>query len=89
MFHELTNENLRAAHDAAVLLYSSHRALGIDVIAIKLDTLRVDIALELSNRGVPVTPPGDGGPAGARASVEPRAPQGWGSDRGCGGGDCM
>jgi hypothetical protein len=89
MFHELTNENLRAAHDAAAILYSSHRALGIDVIAIKLDTLRVDIALELSDRGVPVTPPGDGGPAGARASVEPSAPQGRDSDRGCGGGDCM
>jgi hypothetical protein len=36
--------------------YDSHRALGLDVLAVKLATLRVDIAMELENRGMPLTP---------------------------------
>ena len=56
MFNSLTDETLRAAHDAARLLYDNHRALGLDPTAIKLDTLRVDIAAELENRGKPATP---------------------------------
>jgi hypothetical protein len=55
MFADLTNETLRAAHDAARLLYDNHRALGLDPAAIKLDTLRVDIAVELEDRGKPAT----------------------------------
>jgi hypothetical protein len=39
-------------------------ALGLDVLAVKLDTLRVDIAVELENRGKPLTP-ADGQPAPA------------------------
>jgi hypothetical protein len=50
MFDGLTDETLRAAQDAARLLYDNHRALGLDPAAIKLDTLRVDIAVELENR---------------------------------------
>ena len=50
MFDSLTDETLRAAHDAARLLYDNHRALGLDPTAIKLDTLRVDIAVQLGNR---------------------------------------
>jgi hypothetical protein len=68
MFDSLGDEKLRAAHDAARLLYDNHRALGLDPAAIKLDTLRVDIAAELENRGKlarPATPPVDGTPAGA------------------------
>ena len=55
MFDSVADETLRAAHDAARLLYDNHRALGLDPLAIKLDTLRVDIAAELENRGKPVT----------------------------------
>ena len=56
MFDFLSSETLRAAHDAARLLYDNHQALGLDPQAIKLDTLRVDICAELENRGEPVTP---------------------------------
>ena len=65
MFDSLTDEKLRAAHDAAQLLYDNHRALGLDPGAIKLDTLRGDIAVELENRGKPVTSAAGGAPAGA------------------------
>jgi hypothetical protein len=55
MFDSLTDGTLRAAHDAARLLYDNHRALGLDPLAIiKLDTLRVDITVELENRGKPI-----------------------------------
>ena len=64
MFDSLSDEKLRAAHDAAQLLYDNHRALGLDVLAVKLDTLRVDLTVELENRGKPVTPAADA-PAGA------------------------
>jgi hypothetical protein len=64
MFDSLTDETLRAAHDAARLLYDNHRALGLDPTAIKLDTLRVDIAVELENRGKPTTPAAGDTPAG-------------------------
>jgi len=50
MFDGLSDETLRAAHDAARLLYDNHDALGLDPAVIKLDTLRVDIAMELENR---------------------------------------
>jgi hypothetical protein len=62
MFDSLNDATLRAAHDAARLLYDNHRALGLDPQAIKLDTLRVDIAVELENRGKPVTTADDAGP---------------------------
>lgn len=62
MFDGLTDETLRAAQDAARLLYDNHRALGLDPTAIKLDTLRADIAVELETRGKPVTPPAGGQP---------------------------
>jgi hypothetical protein len=65
MFDSLGDEKLRAAHDAARLLYDNHRALGLDVLAVKLDTLRVDLAVELENRGKPVAPMAGGAPAGA------------------------
>ena len=55
MFDSLNDDKLRAAHDAARLLCENDRALGLDPLAIKLDTLRVDIAVELENRGKPVT----------------------------------
>jgi hypothetical protein len=55
MFDSLSDQALRAAHDAARLLYDNHRALGLDVLAVKLDTLRVDLAVELENRGKPLT----------------------------------
>jgi hypothetical protein len=61
MFETVADETLRAAHDAARLLYDNHRALGLDPSAIKLDTLRADIAVELENRAKPTagdTPPG-------------------------------
>ncbi len=58
MFDSLNDQALRAAHDAARLLYDNHRALGLGVLAVKLDTLRVDIAVELENRGRPLTPAG-------------------------------
>ena len=64
MFDSLTDETLHAAHDAARLLYDNHRALGLDPTVIKLDTLRVDIAVELENRGKPATPAVGGTPAG-------------------------
>jgi hypothetical protein len=57
MFDSLSDEKLRAAHYAALLLYDNHRALGLDVLAVKLDTLRVDLAVELENRGKPLAPP--------------------------------
>jgi hypothetical protein len=65
MFDSLNDQALRAAHDAARLLYDNHRALGLDVLAIKLDTLRVDLAVELENRGKPLTraPGSRAGPA--------------------------
>jgi hypothetical protein len=66
MFDSLSDETLRAAHDAAQLLYDNHRALGLDLSAIKLDTLRADIAVELENRGKPATPTVGDPPAGAR-----------------------
>jgi hypothetical protein len=56
MFDSLTDETLRSTHDAAHLLYDNHRTLGLDPLAIKLDTLRVDIAVELENRGKPIGP---------------------------------
>lgn len=59
MFDSLSDEKLRAAHDAAQLLYDNHRALGLDVLAVKLDTLRVDVAVELENRGKPLAPAGE------------------------------
>ena len=65
MFDSLSDQKLRAAHDAAQLLYDNHRELGLDPAAIKLDTLRVDIAMELENRGGPVTRAAGGAPAGA------------------------
>ena len=62
MFDSLTDETLRAAQDAARLLYDNHRALGLEItLAIKLDTLRVDIAAELEDRGKPAV---GGTPAG-------------------------
>jgi hypothetical protein len=64
MFDGLTDETLRAAHDAARLLYDNHRALGLDPAVIKLDTLRVDIAAELENRGKSATPAPGGTSAG-------------------------
>jgi hypothetical protein len=65
MFDGLTDETLRAAHDAARLLYDNHRALGLDPTAIKLDTLSADIAAELEKRGKPATPAAGDTPAGA------------------------
>ena len=64
MFDSLSDEKLRAAHDAAQLLYDNHRALGLDQAVIKLDTLRVDIAAELETRGKAATPAAGGTPAG-------------------------
>ncbi len=64
MFDSLSDETLRAAHDAARLLYDNHRALGLDPTAIKLDTLSADIAVELENRGKPAAPAAGGTPAG-------------------------
>jgi len=64
MFDSLTDETLHAAHDAALLLYDNHDALGLDPAVIKLDTLRVDIAVELENRGKPSAPAADGTSAG-------------------------
>jgi hypothetical protein len=63
MFDSLTDDTLRAAHDAARLLYDNHRALGLGPLAIKLDTMRVDITVELENRGKPVTPASQDEPA--------------------------
>ena len=67
MFDSLADETLHAAHDAARLLYDNHRALGLDPVAIKLDTLSADITLELENRGkvTPATPPPGSTTAGA------------------------
>jgi hypothetical protein len=69
VFDSLSSETLRAAHDAARLLYDNHQALGLDPQAIKLDTLRVDICVALENRGELVTPATTGEPA----RVEDRA----------------
>jgi hypothetical protein len=55
VFDTLSNDTLRAAHDAARLLYANHQALRLDP-AIKLDTLAGDICVELENRGDPVAP---------------------------------
>jgi hypothetical protein len=65
MFDSLSDEAPRAARDAARLLYVNHRALGLDPVAIKLDTLSADIAVELENRSRPTTPAASGTPAGA------------------------
>jgi hypothetical protein len=65
MFDGLTDETLRAAQDAARLLYDNHRALGLEPAAIKLDTLRVDIIVELENRAKSATPAVGDTPAGA------------------------
>jgi hypothetical protein len=65
MFDSLNDEKLRAAHDAARLLYDNHRALGLNPTAIKLDTLRADIAAELENRSKPVASAAGDTPAGA------------------------
>lgn len=64
MFDSLRSDTLHAAHDAARLLYGNHRALGLDPQAIKLDTLAVDICVELENRGEPVTPADEPAAAG-------------------------
>lgn len=56
MFDSLSSDKLRAAQDAARLLYDNYQALGLDPQAIKLDTLRVDICVELENRGTPLAP---------------------------------
>jgi hypothetical protein len=66
MFDTVADETLRAAHDAARLLYDNHRALGLDPSAIKLDTLRADIAVELENRGKPAKSTAGDTPPGAR-----------------------
>lgn len=55
MFDTLGNDTLRAAHDAARLLYANHQALRLDP-AIRLDTLAADICVELEDRGDPVAP---------------------------------
>jgi hypothetical protein len=60
MFDSLSDQALRVAHDAARVLYDNHRALGPDVLAAKLDTLRVDLAVELENRGKPLARPTSG-----------------------------
>ncbi|HEY0936227.1 MAG TPA: hypothetical protein VGD91_21135 [Trebonia sp.] len=62
MFDGLTDDTLRAARDAARLLYDNHRALGLDPTAIKLDTLSADIGAELENRGKLAPPGADGTP---------------------------
>ena len=59
MFDSLDDQAVRAAHDAARVPYDNHRALGLDVLAVKLDTLRVDLAVELENRGKPLAPDGE------------------------------
>jgi hypothetical protein len=73
MFNSLGDEKLRAAHDAAQLLYDNHRALGLDPGAIKLDTLRADIAVELENRGKPVAPTDGGAQPGQGNELPPPA----------------
>jgi hypothetical protein len=73
MFDSLNDQALRAAHDAARLLYDNHRALGLDVLAVKLDTLRVDLAVELENRGKPLAPAEErAGPRRLRRTTLPR-----------------
>jgi hypothetical protein len=64
MSDSLDDKALRVAHDAARVLYDNHRALGLDVLAVKLDTLRVDLAVELENRGQAAHP--------GRRSASPR-----------------
>ena len=64
MFDALSNGALRAAQDAARLLYDNHQALGLDPQAIKLDTLAADIGVELENRADREAPPGGKPPPG-------------------------
>jgi hypothetical protein len=59
VFDALSSDTLRAAHDAARLLYANHESLGLDPQAIKLDTLAADICVELDNRGDAVSPAAD------------------------------
>jgi hypothetical protein len=67
MFDSLNDGKLRAAYDAARLLYDHRRALGLDPTAIKLDTLRADIAAELEHRSKSAAP---GGGTTASAGTE-------------------
>jgi hypothetical protein len=84
VFDFLSSATLRAAHDAARLLYDNHQALGLDPQAIKLDTLRGDICVALENRSEPITPaaairprPADAPPRGLRRRPDgPRAEDG-------------
>lgn len=64
MFDSLSSGALRAAHDAARLLYANREALRLDVQAIKLDTLAADICAALEIRGEPVTTADEAAPAG-------------------------
>ena len=64
MFDALSNGDLRAARDAARLLYDNHQVLGLDPQAIKLDTLAADIGAELENRVDSRSPPGGQPPQG-------------------------
>ena len=58
MFDTLTDAALRAAHDAARLLYDNHHELRLDPhAAIKLDTLTADITAELENRATQAAQP--------------------------------
>jgi predicted N-formylglutamate amidohydrolase len=50
VFDTLSSDALLAVRDAARLLYDHHQALGLDPQAIKLDTLAVDIGVELETR---------------------------------------
>jgi hypothetical protein len=80
MFDSLSDEKLRAAHDAAQLLYDNHRA-GAGPSAIKPDTLRADIAMELENRGKPVTLAGTAPGRRAACLAVPSRGRGSGSRR--------
>jgi hypothetical protein len=74
VFDSLRSDTLRAARDVARLPYGNHRAPGLDPLAMKLDTLAVDICVELGSRGDrsrwPTSRPR---PADARARHPPRA----------------
>jgi hypothetical protein len=59
MFDGLNSGTLRAACDAARLLYDNHQALGLDPQAIKLDSLAADIGAELENRAELAPPDAD------------------------------
>lgn len=59
MFDGLSRGTLRAACNAARLLYDNHQALGLDPQAIKLDTPAADIGAELENRAEPTPPDAD------------------------------